>query len=333
MRRQHKRAGFTLVEFLIAMTLGSLIVSTATFVFMSNRATFVVESALARLQENGRYASYIIAHDLRMAGFQGCANQKFIQINNLAKSSPPALIYTYPLQGYDGNGEQFTPALPSNLTGKALASSDVIEARMASSAGAHLSTNMGSTSAVIPMINQTAILPNSPVMITNCLIGDIFIASSGTNASQITHTTATNTSNNLSLAYPNYAMVMPFVYYAYYIKDSGRVNALNRPIPVLVRQNYLGVEEEIAESVESMSVTYGVDTNEDKTADTYESANQVNSANQWNKVLSIQIRLLFSTTEDVSKTPQSYQFNGKTITPTDKRLRRAWDVFVALRNR
>ena len=126
---------------------------------------------------------------------------------------------------------------------------------------------------------------------------------------------------------------MRFLYYAFYIKDTGRVNSQNQPILALVRLDSDGNEDEIAEGVEQMRITYGVDTDADNAADTYQTAAQVNSANNWNNVISVQINLLMATIDGVNDRSQAYTFNGVTTTPADRKLRRQWDTFVTLRNR
>lgn len=326
--------GLSIIEFMIALTIGTLIIATIGTIYINNRATYIIQEGLARLQENGRFANYYLARQLRMAGYQGCSNQEQITVTNLVQNVSTALDYDKPLEGYDGLGSSFSPLLPSNISDKGpLATSDVLEIRMASPISTQLSNDMGTASDPILVYPLSGSPSGLPMMITNCIVGNIFIAGTTSTSSSITHSTPQNTSSNLSMAYPSNSLVMPYLYYAFYIKNSGRFNSLNEPIPALFRLDYNGNEEEIAEGVEQMHIFYGVDTDANNAADTYQTATQVDNANNWNNVISIQISLLFATIENVNDKSQSYTYNGSTTTPTDKKIRRQWDTFVTLRNR
>ncbi|STX28219.1 type IV pilus assembly protein PilW [Legionella beliardensis] len=326
-------AGFTILEFLIASTIGTLLIAGVGAVYLSNKATFTVQEALARLQENGRYANYILSREIRMAGFQGCTNQKQLALTNLVSNASTMLNYDKPLQGFDGNGASFSPSLPTNISAKQpLSTSDVIEIRMASNS-VHLSTDMTQVSSPISVFSGLGAQSGMPLIITNCVLGDIFVAGTGTGDTSITHPTGVNTSNNLSTSYLANAQVMRFIYYAFYVKNTGRVNNQNQPILALVRLDANGNEEEIAEGVEELHVTYGVDTDNDNTVNAYQTAAQVNSGNNWNNVISVQINLLLATTENVADKARPYTFNSATATPTDRKIRREWITFITLRNR
>lgn len=324
---------FSIVEFMVALTIGVLIIATVGTVFISNKNTSKVESSLSRLQENARFAHYFLNKELRMAGYQGCAGESFVTLNNLVKDPTAVLLYDNPLQGYDGLAGSFSPSLPTNISGKAILDSDVIEIRMASNTNVQLRADMNQTNNPILVYDRLGIAAGEVVMVTNCSVGDIFIAGGNTNATAITHTVTNNTSNHLSAPYIAGAQVMRYVYSAYYVKATGRTNADNQPIYALVRQDLNGNEDEIVEGVEKIRVTYGVDTNNDRTADTYQTATEVTNSNQWDNVISLKINLLLTSIENVANQPQSYSFNGSTVTPSDRQLRREWQTFITLRNR
>ncbi|WP_131780979.1 PilW family protein [Legionella gresilensis] len=329
-----KTAGFTILEFLIATTIGTLLIAGIGAVYLSNKATFSIQSALARLQENGRYANYVLARDIRMAGFQGCTNQRQVTLTNLVSNYSTMLNYDKPLQGFSSSGTSFTPSLPANISSKApVAGNDIIEVRMASSNGVHLSADMAQANSAINVYSGLGAQSGTPLIITNCVIGNIFMAGAGTDNTTITHPTGVNNSDNLSIAYLTNAQVMRLLYYAFYIKNTGRVNNLNQPIFSLVRLSANGNEDEIAEGVERLQITYGVDTDSDNTVNSYQTAAQVNTANNWNNVISVHVNLLLATVDNVADRPRPYTFNGVTTTPTDRKIRREWVMFITLRNR
>lgn len=328
-----KIRGFSLVELMISIALGALVVVTVGEIYLSNRTTHNIQQALARLQENGRYVNFLLSRELRMAGYHGCGNHSKVNATNLVSNQPNLSEFDVAIKGYDGLSAGFSPALPSYLTVNPAPGTDVIEVRMASFHGVNLTADMNQTNNPLLVHSRLGIQAGDIVMITNCAVGDIFKAGASTNATAITHTVSNNTSNHLSIPYLSNAQVMRFLYYAFYIKNSGRTNANGEPILSLYRQNISGVEEEIAEGVEQMQITYGVDTTGDRTANSYQSAAQVASGNNWNNVISVEINLLFATVENVNPKAQPYTFNGVTITPTDRKLRRQWSTFVTLRNR
>lgn len=61
--------GMTLVELMIALTLGLVLSAAAGTVFVQGKMSYLQNEQLSRLQENGRYAIKIVARDLAMAGF------------------------------------------------------------------------------------------------------------------------------------------------------------------------------------------------------------------------------------------------------------------------
>lgn len=332
MKTLSKILGFSIIEFMIAMTLGTLIVAGAGFIFITSKNNHNSQEALARLQENARYAGYFLNHELRMAGYQGCASEKFVTMNNLIKTPPLNMISNKAIQGYEGSSTGFSPLLPANLTGL-VPDSDVIEIRMASESSVKLRSDMGRTNNPILVYDRLGIQAGDILIITNCNIGDIFVAGANSNATAITHTNANNTSNNLSTPYTTSADLMRYTYYAFYIKDTGRKNQQNQAIYALIRQDVNGSEIEIAEGVERMKILYGVDSDDNETADSYKNASQIQAANQWDEVISIKINLLFTTVNEISPTRKDYRFNGATIASPDLKLHREFEIFVTLRNR
>lgn len=66
---QMRQSGLTLVELLIAMTLGLLILLAVASVYLGSRQTYRMQEENARLQETGRYALEVLGRSIRQAGF------------------------------------------------------------------------------------------------------------------------------------------------------------------------------------------------------------------------------------------------------------------------
>jgi type IV pilus assembly protein PilW len=62
--------GFTLIELLLAMTLGLILVIAITMVFSSVKYSYLLQTGLTRVQEDGRIAMFLIAEEVRKAGFR-----------------------------------------------------------------------------------------------------------------------------------------------------------------------------------------------------------------------------------------------------------------------
>ncbi len=69
-----RAAGFSLIELMVAITLGILLSIGIVTLFGATSTTNKVQDALARLQENGRYALTRITDDLRMGSGQYCGS-------------------------------------------------------------------------------------------------------------------------------------------------------------------------------------------------------------------------------------------------------------------
>ncbi len=64
-----RNAGFTLVELMIAMTLGLILIAGAIGVLSQFREGHRLLDGLSEVQENGRFAVQFVSRDVRMAGF------------------------------------------------------------------------------------------------------------------------------------------------------------------------------------------------------------------------------------------------------------------------
>lgn len=333
--------GSSLIETLVAIALGSFLLIGALYMFSSSKQAFLSQTGLSRIQENGRYAKFILGNDIRMAGFQGCVSLTDQTPTNILinPADNQTLTMANAIKGYANNGSNFSPALPSWLTRhlatgtQILPESDVLVIRKASAVGASLTKDMVNTDDDIAIHHRISIQNGGIYLIGDCEYTDIFQATAGTTANLIHHKDTANQTNHLSKNYQKDAMVYPLETYAYYLKNTPRRNAAGQIIPALYRQDIMGNEQELVEGVERMNIRYGVDTNNDGGADSYKTASEVEAANQWDKVISVDLALLLNSIEPATDKPQHYTFQGSNITANDKLLRRQWDAFITLRNR
>jgi type IV pilus assembly protein PilW len=98
-RTLHARAqarGVSLIELLVAVTIGGLLIFGATKVYVDSRATYEVNETAARLQETARYALSVIEPDVRMSNYWGLVKGAGIVIGQAAQSATPVTGVTHP---------------------------------------------------------------------------------------------------------------------------------------------------------------------------------------------------------------------------------------------
>ncbi|TRO43972.1 prepilin-type N-terminal cleavage/methylation domain-containing protein [Pseudomonas sp. ALS1279] len=69
-----QQQGLSLIELMIALLISSLLILGAVQLFSNTSASDRTNTAIARVQENGRVALEIIGADARRAGYQGCSS-------------------------------------------------------------------------------------------------------------------------------------------------------------------------------------------------------------------------------------------------------------------
>ncbi|NJM42325.1 MAG: hypothetical protein HC853_17105 [Anaerolineae bacterium] len=69
LRRRIKQTGVTLIELLVAMTLGALVIGTVVALYTNTSSARAQSQALAEMNEDGLYALRILGQQLRLAGF------------------------------------------------------------------------------------------------------------------------------------------------------------------------------------------------------------------------------------------------------------------------
>jgi type IV pilus assembly protein PilW len=88
--------GLSLIELLVALTIGSVLIAGSVYVYSQSRKTHTVTDTIARLQENGRYVFSVIEPDIRLAGYYGFSNVpsdfKFIKAGELTGAVPASKL-------------------------------------------------------------------------------------------------------------------------------------------------------------------------------------------------------------------------------------------------
>src|SRR3569833_1609038 len=85
-----RQQGLTLVELMVAITLGLIVTAGIIQVFVGSKKTYSVEESLSRLQESGRLALEFLSNELRMKrywGFQSYAANVTNLLNSKKKKN------------------------------------------------------------------------------------------------------------------------------------------------------------------------------------------------------------------------------------------------------
>jgi type IV pilus assembly protein PilW len=336
--------GLSLVELLVAITLGAIILAGAVSLFVNNRDTYRTTNELSRLQETARYALDMMVKDIRMSGFFGCADRLDTVTDNTGAAPGDLWNPANPIEGWEGDvGGNY---LPSDVAGNGFGSvvdnvadnpgaTDGDDGRVLALGGItpdsitlrYLAGNMsdlGGTAgrldflvtadalngagSTITIDNQTGFAQNQVAAITDCGGSDIF---------QITAapTATTLQANALSRGYnaASRPMVAPFVGVRYYIGANGRSpDPVNDPYPSLYRTvispgGLAEAPQEMFEGVETMQILYGVDTNADGAPDSYVRASDspLDVAANWNNIVSVRLSILVRTIDQVGQVTET----------------------------
>lgn len=313
--------GLTLVEIMVAMTLGLLLLGGVLQIFLGSRQTYRMQEAASRLQENARYAVESLASDLRAADFFGCANR--LQVTN---NLDPAGAGYEEFSASGIMGEDGPAGTPDSIT---INGAFGIPLQVLPPYGPQPSAAI-----VVAAPNDLAV--GDIVLVSDCTAGDIFQITGGNpgHTGVLVHETGAAVSpgnyNHEPCSGGN-AHCLSKVYqgdaYVYRVQSvTYSVGAGAGGAPALFRNG-----QELVEGVENMQILYGEDTDDDGVPNRYLPADEVNSMDA---VTSIRISLLLRSLDDnVTQEPQTYTYNGATVTAGDRRLRRVVTMTVSLRNR
>ncbi|NND91534.1 MAG: hypothetical protein HKN42_11785 [Granulosicoccus sp.] len=286
---KRKMIGLSLIELMIAMTLGLILIAGMIAVFAGNKRSADLNSAMSDIQENARFALNNMASEIRMSGFQGCMDLNSAKPTLLGNSLPTTdLQLTAAMGSVIGGANLWTPAPPPGFV---TANHDAIP-------GTHALTLQYGSPATFPLLNTvgTGGIPDTlgPVVVDttpgisredfnlkagdyavigDCNGADIFRVSSvtnGANSATIGHAASANSSGAFSRIYAGGAnsttKLMRFVSSVYYVGDTGITNDQGDSITALYMQSLpygnpvLNPPTELVRGVEDMRLTFGIRT-------------------------------------------------------------------------
>ena len=336
-----KQRGVSLIELMVSITIGLILLAGVLSIFLSSKVTYFANEKTARIQENGRVALDLLQHDVRSAGFNGCARSvPFTSTLN----TPNTLLWSYqnPLQGFEAVGAAWSPALAAGTLNPApLAGSDILVTRGVQRDGISRRMQVANTSTTGDprVLSATAVPVGTIMLITNCEAASVFQVTGYAAGAPATISHAAggsgpgNSTNDLGWLYPDGSRVTPLATVIYYIA--------NDPVtgePSLYRQTGATQPADLLiEGVEAMQIAYAEDTTSDRVADVNRPANLVAD---WDNVMSVSLALLVRSEEQGTDIDtKTYQLlpaalGGALVDPVDdRRMRMVFTTTAALRNR
>jgi len=333
-----KQAGFSLVELMISVLLGFILIMGVTEIYVNSKGTYRMTEEMTRLQENARIAFEMLAPEVRMAGYTGCANINTANEEVIAKppgAGKPPIVFTGPedsITGNEGGSSSWAPTLNSTLAGLThppLPNTDVVTIQSSVSCGGSLVDPMSlpDDPVKISASNTCKLVEDAVLIISDCSHTTVFRTDSISN--EVTHPATKNTSASFQKNYKEDAEIYKSKNASYYIATGAGGH------PALWQlDNGSDNPLELVEGVENMQITYGVDTSAtaDGVVDRYVEADAIPvGGHDWDRVIITRLSLLLRSIEPVRTDSQSYIFAG--ITTTDKYLRQEYTTTIQLRNR
>jgi len=336
--RTHRRTlGLSLVELMVAITIGAILLGGAVTLFVNNRDTYNTTTELSRLQETARYALEMMVKDIRMAGYFGCANRlDTVTVSHGAAAGNDGELWDFnldggagaivpPIEGFDDAVAGATEFLPSGFdvtvgndgdAGEVLAGTDGIALRYLAGSMTDLGGTAGTldyqvtadavsgTDVSLTVDQARGFLEDQVVAIADCGGSDIFLINAAP-------TTTVIQANQLSRGYNATAspVVSAYVGVRYYIGDNGRGPG-GAVYPSLYRSRILpGVTplteepQELFEGVEYMQILYGVDSDNDGVPNSFVQAGvaPLDVDANWANVVAVRVAIVVRTIDEYGR--------------------------------
>jgi type IV pilus assembly protein PilW len=118
-----KQGGLSLIELMIALTLGSIVTVGVVQLFVANSQTYKLLQGQSRMQESARFAHEFIGRAVRQAGYKGCySTNKEVSTTLLPSKVPYEFDLRSGLQGFEGTAfgtwlPDITMVLPRTVAG------------------------------------------------------------------------------------------------------------------------------------------------------------------------------------------------------------------------
>lgn len=290
--------GLTLVELMIAMTLGLILTGGVIGVFLANQQTYRVNQAVSEVQENARAASQLMARDIRSAGFNGCTNS--VTVANTLKNNVATdwwATWSNGIRGFDSSG-------PTSFAPAQVANTDSLQIMFGGGRSLNVESHVANSAQFKVNRQNHGVNPGDILIACDPAHAAIFQVTNANQANAtIVHNTGSGSPGNCTklLGYPvlceesglggtpyqftSNSMLFGFQSIAWYIGTNSRgTNSLYR----VSITGSTPVTEEIIDGVVDLQFRYLR-----RGAVNYQTATQINaiSVDEWARVVSVEIEL------------------------------------------
>lgn len=264
-------AGFSLVELMVAMTLGLILMGGVVSIVANTSRSHAELDKNSRQIENGRYAIQTLRDDIRHAGYYG----EFHELTTPAIAPDPCDTavadlqagMALPVQGYEGDGDDPTGCLTGYV-----ANTDVLVIRRASTV---------TTAAAALTAAETYLQTRSDAMVLETGVDETLF-----NLTQKDGATL--------------ADIRKYIVHIYFIRNCSDCSGGGDGIPTLTRAEFIDGDFDnlfpIAEGIENLQLRYGIDDTGNGTPDRLETLPA--SVTDWSNVMTVEANILARNTEE-----------------------------------
>lgn len=314
-----RQRGVSLIEFMVAMLLGTILIGGAVTLYLASQRSFVESERAGELSDNGRFALQLINDTLRHAGFSGDVRPG-ISFDASSQATPPAADCSDTasamqpadyLYAADPNDPSFATCLDGADGAKGGTDVLVIKSLQA-----------------FPIYDANPVDPNDPGA-SGAILDGVLDFPQSLDTAETTYIIAnaesgilvdpTGTAPSVNDSYNPYfgGKAWPYQYQIFYVREA---NAPDRPYPTLARKvlqwgggtNEISEPEDLVVGVEDVRYRFGWDSNGDGEVDTFGSHEDL-AAGDWRSVLTVEAFVLVRSLDQ----DHNYQ-NEKSYTLADE---------------
>lgn len=306
--------GFTLLEIMISLALGSLLFFGLLNIFTSSKFAYGYIDGLALIQENGQIVSLILTKEIAQTGYIGCrkATPTF-PITIAVNTADNNLSF---IQGYQAGD---LPTSLSSIAAKVISNSDVLAIQFMQSSTTNLAQPVKNSDR-LTLSASNFFEPDDIVMLADCLEAHII------NLTTISGNQAT--SNTPLKYYPAGSILGLWKNEWFYIGKTGRMNQANQDILALYLSQPNAPDEELVDNISNMHIQYGYLNAEQQLV--FVPSEKIPN---WSMIKAVKIILLLNSEEPILSQPQIIQFDQHKFFAQDNKLYRSWELIIPLLNR
>lgn len=307
--------GISLVELLVACSLGLILIGCLFLFYLRLNNLFRYQNSLSQLQEYGRIATYVFNRQLHAAGYIGCAN--------MANVSLAPLISVPNVFGVPQKLAATMPGLPPNIAAQIKADTDIMLIKKLKPIISDLQNSIPANSQRVTLVNSSLLEDNKHYIFSDCTHLERHKINLIANSGMI------NIMPPITASFAKHTQLSQLQQEIYFISDTGRKNTYGNPIYALNRYfvNSRYVPHELMEGIEDMKIFYGLLRKDN----IYYFPATALTASDWSRIKAVRIHLLLTSTEPVIGGNETYSYLGQSIKANDRLLRREWIITVALR--